>query len=239
MTDQLTTIKQTSLTNSSLWGGDFTDTADYIIPRIQLAQASSNFVANGKCMPGDILEPHTGEVLAKKGAPLEVLFIKGNTSWTKSVKENGEWKYVGNYPILTIAPPGKWTLEVSDGNFEIQYKKQLNLYCLLVGKINQTPFLATMKGMSVGTARKIISHFMNCDQVGVSPASSVFNLFTEPKSFNDKTFFAYETIKARAATPEESLEAVKWRTILQSSNNVKVVEEPKETEENSDFPFSA
>lgn len=202
------TTKKENLPQANVHKSSGTDKSDLLIPRIMLQQPLSDFVAKGKCTPGDIVESINGEVLAKKNEGVEIIPITTFKTWIRYQMIDSKWQFLEQIPF---------TLE----NSSLQYEEKvdgvlrrndacLNFFVLLSNRLDELPFLLAFKRSSYYAGRKLSTHFQVASMKNTDPQKAVFKLTSQLTTVDKNSFWTYDVVRARAAKEEEFGAAVSW-----------------------------
>lgn len=220
------------------WGSEGVDTADVLIPRILLMQGLSKLVSSGQRNLGDIVRSTNKEVLAPKGATLEVIPLTSWKTWTvfemvgKGSARKPEFRSIEPITAENAGAP----LEFMVDGVPWRRDKTLNFYVLLPSDIQKEqkaveaikrgefpdtddvlfPCAISFSRSAYNTGKELATHFMKAQSFGVPPASRVFNLGSKVISNEQGQWPVFELTKLRASTKEEMAAAEKWYGILKN-----------------------
>lgn len=221
---------------SGNWGAiESMETTDLLVPKIFHQQGLSKFVDEGLAQAGDFCDSLTGEKLATKDKPLEiVIFGSFKTLIVSKLSENLKGEVKTEYvETLQVTPENAKTIaelpfieERQDG----KYKNALfyNFYCLIPGHMDELPYVLSLGSTKTAAARKINTMIFKLSQLKKNGASIVFNLKSVQEENDKGKWYNLEVSQGRNTTPEELLKAYAWY-MKSKTQKFKVVEEEAES----------
>ena len=212
------------------WGAvEELDATDLLVPKIFHQQAMSDFVADGKAIPGDFCDSLTGEKLAGKDEGLEVIIFGSYKTMLirKWDDKANRWDFES---IITLTPQNarEWANkplveETSEGKFS--HQMQYNYYCLLKDKLNDLPYVLTLGSTKTAAAKKLNTMLYRLKQLNKPSAAFSFILRSTPEKNDKGSWFGLEINQGNASTAVEMITAHGWYVKSQSQKFVVVEEE--------------
>jgi hypothetical protein len=165
------------------WDDDVVSTAsDFIVPRLQLMQGSSDAVKEGKANPGEYVD-NLGNILADRNSELEVIVFKRDKYWSESEVDSDGRKIKGGVwrktPFTLESDKLPWDFE-EDGK---KMKRTLTYdFFVIAGNEDgekvfaQMPKIFSLSSSGSKVAREWYTKFTNLKTQKKSPVSVVFKL---------------------------------------------------------------
>jgi len=222
--------------SAATWGAiEDIDGGDLLVPKIFHQQAMSKLVAEGSAKPGDFCDSLTGEILATKDKPLEVIIFGMYKSMIISKHDPFSNKFKLD-KVVTITPEnamqfaGKpFVEETPEGQFKNNL--QYNYYCLIPSKLGELPYVLSLGSTKTKSAKKINTILSKLANAGKPGAAIVFNLLSVSEKNDQGSWFGLQVDQGRASTPEEMQAAYNWYT---KSKSQKFVAEEKDDHDSDD-----
>jgi hypothetical protein len=222
--------KEIANVSSGSWGSEGTSSKDLVIPKIQLAQASSNICKEGNAKPGELIHSLTKEVLLSKGQKLQILPILSIGSWVVTTPKpagGGYPDFIRNEPLTEINDSDNWKIESFEDNRPVVFNKRLTFLVLLVSRTDAFPFFMDFQATNKNGG-KILSTVIQENKFQNLPAPArVVELSTSLKSFKGNSWFVIGVAPMRKATEAELAACKKWYDLF-SKVNFKTEEEEED-----------
>jgi len=217
---------------SASWGSEEVEAKDVRISRVLLMQAQSDLVADGKAMPGEMVDSVTGMVLAKKGETLKFVPIYIFKNWVVEEEINGKFEFVkieeytaanANQPREPFMHEGK----------KIRYVLSINVLSMLDKDLDDAsaiPCIISFKMTGFKAGQDISTVALRARNVGKPAAYFTISLKSEHTKNEKGNFFVFKmagvepTIKFTEVEPT----LLKWYQTFKSGKAVvdaEVVEE--------------
>lgn len=228
--NELATQGQMVAVPAGSWGGEQASSKDMVIPRINLMQDISQLVKDGKARAGQIVNGATGEVLADKGAKVEIIPILTFAEWLLyDVVDGHGGKKKLNYTGKLVCDKSNenWPNEAIINGKPISRTRQINVLCLRPELIDELPFIVSFKKTGTMAGKKLSTHFQVSAMKGAPAARQVFNLSAVVGTFDGHTFHKFDVETGRAATQDEVATAYHWYQLF-NQGAAKVADETEE-----------
>lgn len=212
---ELTTSEPTkSLVNPQAWGGENASRKDFVLPKIVIAQASSDVCKEGSAHPGEIIHSQTKEVLAKKGEKLALLPIAVGGRWQVTTPKpvgGGFADFIRVEPLTQANDSDRWQIDGFDTDGKpIVHHKVLSFLVLPVTKIAGFPFFMEFRSGNKDAA-KLISTIMQENNFQGRPAPArVIELSTRLKQYKSNSWFVTSVTVSRNASDDEIAKCRYW-----------------------------
>jgi len=246
-------------------GQDQVLASDVTIPKVLQMQALSDWVTEGKAMPGDFVRSSTVEVLGGKNKPLEFIPLTFQNMWMISADEmgKGEYEFKGYEQRNALNEHEEW--EFFKDGVKMKRTKVMNLYALLPADIERQlealkkfqetgempdldaailPVVIPFRNTSFKAAKEVATLFVKAESLArdMGVAVPVFGRTMKLSNVlekNDKGSFFVLKVEAAGATKKEYLaQAMKWRDTIQSMGGaVKVDESDVAKAASEEVPF--
>lgn len=219
------------------WGAveELTST-DLIVPKIYHQQAMSKLVSEGKARPGDFCDSLTGEVIAKKEEPLQVI-VFGLYKTMIIKKQNRQSMKFELDQIVSINATN--ALQYANKPFQEEingdtYSNSLmyNFYTLIPGKVSGLPYVLTLGSTKTKAAKKLGTMLTKLSQAKRPGASVVFELTSIAEKNDNGSWFGVEVSQGRDSTAEELKAAHAWY-VKSKTQKIVAVEEDEEPRQRS------
>lgn len=235
-TDVAITQTNTPAVAQGAWGTEDASAKDLIVPRLQLAQATSDVVKNGSGRPGEIIHGQTQNVLAKKGETIELLPILVVASWVVSEPVVGaQPKFIRIEELTPANDSDNWKVEGYENGKPVLKQKRLSVLVLPVNGLDGFPFFIDFQK----TNRKpgqVLSTIIQENRFRNLPAPArVVAVGTQLKTREQNSWFIYTVTVKRDSTAAELAAARKWYDVFASK--AKAVAMAEEPAANSEVPF--
>lgn len=229
--------------SDSAWGAsESNEASDLLVSKLFHQQAISKQVSEGNAAAGDWCDSVTGEVVCKKDSPLQILVFhsKKNLLRSKLDTERGKYKWFRTEDLTPENANLPFKEDTPEGSFmnQIQY----NFFCLLVGKVEEMPYVLSLSSTKTRTAKKLNTMFQKLARLKKPSASLVIELTSVKESNESGSWLGLEVKAGRSATADELKIAFDWYQTLKTSK-VRVHEgedEPAASQaagDDSDIPF--
>lgn len=237
MAQEISTVGSVALqgAQAKVWGSENLDAADFILPKILMAQATSQAAQDGLVVPGALYKSTTVESLTdKKNTSVGVLVVDTWKSWRISEISGNRPKFVGREPMTSKNADA--VLEWTDGKNKFRRDRELNYYVLLVDDVAREakamkelaagglpdtedallPCVLSFTRTSFQAGKVLATHMAKAAHFNRPAASWVFTVGTKKVENDQGTFFVLDVglKSSRASTPEEVEAAKKWHTTL-------------------------
>ena len=233
-----TTTNGALATSGPVWGAaeDMAST-DLVIAKIFHQQALSKYASDGKASAGDWCDSLTGEILAKKDKPLELIIFSSFKKLIISKLENGSYKWQSSEDVTPTNALLPWEEVLSNGD-QIRRNMQYNYFCLIANKLDEMPYVISLQSTKIKAAKKLNTMFAKLARLGMPSAAYIFN-FNSIKETGDKgSWFGVEISQGAATNAAQQEVAYEWYKKLKTSKVVIAEEEPTAAEDDSDsIPF--
>ena len=200
------------------WGSEGVDKSDFLIPKILLMQGLSKFVADEKAQMGDFVNSVTGEVIAGRGKPIEIIPLISFKTWIKFEETSqGKWEYRGQEPMT--AANAHWELDGEENGLKVRRDRALNFYVLLASEADRPdalPLLISCRRTSYMAGKKLVTYFGQCQMANQPPAAHSLPLEGK-KVQNDKgTFYVLDVdaAKKKRVSEKQLAKAYEWYQTL-------------------------
>lgn len=212
MNKEVATKQKTELSTAAMnWGGEAVSASDTLIPKVLLMQSLSEYVVDEKAQPGDLVDSVSGEVLAAKGKPLEVIPI----SMFKNIvieKFNGsKWEYETVVPFRAGDDKLPWEFEENGEKF--RRNTVLNFYVLRADQAtapDALPYVASFRRTSTKAGKTIATHFLKASMAKASPASKTIILTSKSEKGDQGPYQVFTAQEGRKTSNEEIMGAYRW-----------------------------
>lgn len=206
------------------WGAEGLSTRDLIIARVRTLQAISGDVSNGKGSPGDMLNSITGEMLAKKGQPLELLPILSLRFWTVYEKVGVKTEYRDKY-VMTESNQDQPKEFVSEDGKMMLRQQCLTFLCLQPSKLTKFPLFVDFQRTNLQAGRNLSTIMQENSFAGQPGCARTFSLVTEVTTYNKNSWFIQKVSPVRNSTEEEQVACFKWYQTFKAKEAVQTDEE--------------
>lgn len=228
------------------------DPRDVLIHRILLAQNMSQVVNDGGVAIGDLYDSVTKEVLAKKGAPLEIVPLYSYKSWVVSqeIKGRFEFRRIEKWTAQNSDAPWEYT----EGGSNWKRTQSLNFFVMTTASLKKEkelivllnsgkplpavlemakPFMVSFQSSSYKAGKSLVDHFntiqlFQARGVKVDVFRNIFKLSSATEK-NDKGTFSIFTVENTKAmvTPEDQNICAQWQMeISANAAKMRVDEDP-------------
>lgn len=218
---------------SESWGAaDQIDATDILVGKIFHQQALSKFVQDGIAMAGDWCDSLTGNVLAKKDEPLELIVFSSFKKLLISCDANrtGKYEFVEAQDVTPANINLPWQEDTPEGIIKRQL--QYSYFALMTTKLDELPYVLSFSSTKIKTAKKLNTFIAKLARMKRPSASCCFE-FRSVKETGDKgTWFAVDIRQGRMTTPIELEVALDWYKQVKRSQ-VRVAEEREEVQPSS------
>lgn len=215
---------------SGAWGASETnDQNDILVSKLHLQQAISKLVDKGAAQAGDWCDSVTEEVVCKKGDPLSVIVIHSykNLLVFKLNKATNKFDWLRTEKLTAENANKEWEESIDGETYRNQI--QYNYFCLLPGRLDELPFVLSMRSTNVKAAKKLNTFFAKLSRLGKPSAAYVFELHGVKVQNDFGTWIGFEPKQGRATTEEEIKTAFEWYQIIKAQS-VTVAEDRGESE---------
>lgn len=225
-------------------GWDFEgDPNDILVPRILIAQATSEAVGAGKVTPGSLFRSTNFETLAKNGEPVKIIPLYMHKTWIVSHKIGERFEFLRIEPCTAQNANLDWTWE--EGGSQFKREQSLNFFCLLPADVAAEqemlraaredgeipdldkallPVVVSFKSTSYKSGKTLATHFGKASNYKLPAFINTFEISTEYHN-NDKGRYYTLNVQSAGKTDKSYMELCRrWYDIV-SSTNVKVDEE--------------
>lgn len=209
---------------------DELDSTDLQQSYLTLLQSNSEKVQSGEYSAGDIVDSVTGEVLASKKKPLEVIIFHASKYVKVYEVEGDERTYVESKKFEPNIP-----LEFEENGRSFKNEIVSEFQVLLAGDDieEQLPCILQMAGTQNRTARIIKTKCAQLKRQGLSSASVVFEISSELQKNKKGAWLSYSAKMGRKTTEKEFQAALNWYQLSQKQAKPAAPTE-KSTVESSD-----
>jgi hypothetical protein len=206
-----------ALTTQGAWGTEGTSSKDLVIPRIGLAQASSNVCKEGLARPGELIHSLTKSPLAAKGAKLEVLPILCVGSWVISEPKpmDGSFaKFIRKEELTAENNSDQWKIDDFENGQPVVRNKVLSFLTLLVSDVGGFPFFIDFQGTNKNGGKLLSTIIQENSFKGLPAPARVVELSTALKTYRTNSWFVVNVQPGRNATDAEIAQCKKWYDIF-------------------------
>lgn len=206
-----------ALSTQGAWGTEGTSSKDLVIPRIGLAQASSNVCKEGLARPGELIHSLTKSPLAAKGAKLEILPILCVGSWviTEPKPMDGSFaKFIRKEELTPENDSTEWKVDDFEGGQPVVRNKVLSFLSLLVSEIQGFPFFVDFQGTNKNGGKLISTIIQENSFKGLPAPARVVELSTALKTYKNNSWFVVNAQPGRSSTEAELAHCKKWYDIF-------------------------
>jgi hypothetical protein len=221
------------------------DPSQITIPYIQLLQTNSKILnERDDLKAGQVIESLSGEVLADKGQPLELVIFYLRKYYKKEIKKHGEskWSYLEVIPYTGQKLP--YHDEVGSSEGEVRNVYTVDYFCVVPGVGGLFKMLSVANGSKLKTkvnkhfATRIVEKMLETDGA-YQLRDSVWTLTTAKEEGDDSSWLVPQLKLTREATDTEKAQADKWADLAKSfAQSGKQVEgEEAVAAEDEDVPF--
>jgi hypothetical protein len=187
---------------------------DLVIPKIQIAQPTSQSCKEGNAKPGEILHSLTKEVIVPKGSKLELLPILCVGSWVVSRVVPTGFEFLRKEPLTEANDSDEWNQEGFEDGAPIVTNKCLSFLVLPVTGISGFPYFIDFQKTNK-QAGKILSTIIQENGFRGLPAPArTVNISTVLKSYKNNSWFAFQVASGRDASEGELAACKKWFDIF-------------------------
>jgi hypothetical protein len=208
------------------------ETADLVIPSIQVMQGTSALVGDGKAVLADIVNMQTEEVLAKFGTGIKILPLKlFKTLRTYNVQDSG-FKFMGEEP-LTAANDKLQGEGLVDG-VPVKRYHTFNFFVLLKTDLDKGegfPCLLRFRSTGMNAGRALATYLYKQVFFRKKPYANFVELSVKKEKKDTATYGVpvITAVNPLAATPGELAAAESWLAMLAAGNyKLADAEEPSE-----------
>lgn len=221
-------------TQTKAWGAaEDMASEDLIIAKIFHQQALSKFASDGKASAGDWCDSLTGEVLAKKDKPLELIIFSSFKKLLISKLENGSYKWISTEDVTPANALLPWEEILSNGD-QIRRNIQYNYFCLLADRLDEMPYVLSFQSTKIKAAKKLNTMFAKLARLGMPSAAYIFN-FQSIKETGDKgSWFGVEVSQGAATNAAQQEVAFEWYNRIKTAKVVVAEGEPTTPEDDSE-----
>jgi hypothetical protein len=216
------------------WGSENLSSKDLVVPRIALAQASSNVVKEGTARPGQLIHSMTKQPLAEKGAKLEILPILCVGFWniTGPKPQQGFAEFIRREDLTRENDSDQWKIEDFESGQPIVRNKVLSYLCLLASDIGAFPYFIDFQGTNKNGGKLLSTIIQENSFKGLPAPARVVELSTALKTYKSNSWFVVNVQPSRQATEAELNACRKWYDVF---NKAKITASSEESE--SEVPF--
>ena len=199
------------------WGCEDASAKDLVVPRLQLVQATSDICKNGGARPGEIVNGQTSQILAPKGAFLDLLPILTVGSWVVSEPVVGaQPKFIRMEAVTPQNDSDNWKVESYENGKPVLKQKRLSVLVLSLASLDGFPFFIDFQK----TNRKpgqILSTIIQENKFKNLPAPArVVSVSSALKTREQNSWFVYTVAVKRDATADELAACKRWYDIFAS-----------------------
>jgi hypothetical protein len=193
------------------WGGEAIEAQDTLIPKILLMQSLSEFVVDGKAQPGDLVDSVSGDVLAAKNKPFEVIPISMFKTMVIEKFNGSKWEYEASVPFAPGDAKLPWEFEEAGEKY--RRNTVLNFYVLRADQAAQPdalPYVVSFRRTSTKAGKVIATHFLKASMSKVPPASKTIILASKSEKGDQGPYQVFQAQEGRKTANEEMLAAYRW-----------------------------
>lgn len=197
---------------------------DLVIPKMRLAQATSEAVQQKKAQPGEIRESLNNTLLLSGPDKLEAIpfFVLKKWHVHKLVQQkNGSIKkeYLATIPIQDnplvegFNDELLWKDKQKDENgvlIDISRTRTYDVFFILPKLGRDIPYVMSFSSTNTKAAQNIMTQMNINLEAGKTPAANCFDFTIGTKSNADNTWYVTDAVLGREATFEEQDQAYKW-----------------------------
>lgn len=223
--------------DGAMWGAaDDMDNTDITVSKIYHQQALSKFVQDGKAQAGDWCDSLTGEVLAKKDEPLEVIIFSSNKKLLISeskVKHNPKFEFKEAQNVTPENCNLPWEEETEFGIIKRQL--QYNYFVLLPNKLDELPYVLSFSSTKIKVAKKLNTMIAKLSRQKLPSAAYIFDIRSVKETGDKGSWFGAEITQGFKCTPEQFKAAHDWYVQIRSTKVT--IEEGESDTPSQDIPF--
>lgn len=218
------TIKQETAVSTEVkkdWGAsEGMGANDLLISKIFHQQALSKFVQDEKANAGDWCDSLTGEVIAKRDEPLQLIIFSSFRKLLINIwnAKSNRFEWVRSEDLT----PENAVLPFEEDTPEGRIRRQIqyNYFVLLADKVNELPYVISFQSTKVKAAKKLNTMFAKLARLQKPSASFVFELSSIKETGDKGSWYGVEITQGRAATTEQLDTAYDWYQKIKASNVV-------------------
>jgi len=187
------------------------DASDILIPKILMMQGLSPLVADEKAKMGELRGSLEGNLLAKKGEQVELIFLKKYKTWVNFSTATGKEEFLSIEPFT----PANANLAREEG--DVKRYETLNYYVLSAAELQNEsfmPYVISFRSTNYKRGKIVESFRAKMKEFGKPLCFKTLKLGTEQVE-NDKGKFYISTIEEGRDTTDEELSKVKhWFKLI-------------------------
>lgn len=221
------------------------DPSQITIPYIQLLQTNSRVLESRDDLKvGEVIESLSGEVLAKKDQPLELVIFYLRKYYKKEIKRHGEkrWSYLEFIPYTGQKLP--YHDEEGSEQGEVRNVYTVDYFCVIPGVGGLFKMLSVANGSKLKTklnkhfATKIVEKMLETDGA-YQLRDSVWSMTSVKEEGEENSWLVPQLKLTRETTPQEKAQAEKWLGLAMSfaQSGKQVGGEEAVSADDSDMPF--
>lgn len=218
------------------WGAENTSSKDLVVPRIGLAQASSNVCKEGLARPGELIHSQTKVALAAKGAKLELLPILIVGYWevtTPKPAGGGFPEFIRKEELTPQNDSTEWRIDDFEEGRPVVRNKILSFLTLPVSDTAGFPYFVDFKGTNKNGG-KLLSTIIQENRWKDLPACArVVELSTTLRQYKGNSWFVVNVTPGRAATEAEMAACRKWYDVFHTAR----ITAAEDSDDDKEVPF--
>jgi hypothetical protein len=199
------------------WGTENVSSKDLVIPKISLAQASSNVAKEGQARAGELIHSQTKQLLAAKGEKFAVLPILIIAQWvitTPKPSGGGYPDFIRNEPLTPENDSSEWKIEDFENGQPVVRNKKLTFLVLPVSDIAGFPYFIDFTGTNKNGGKALSTIMQENRFKGRPAAARVVELSTILRQYKNNSWFIVNATPGRDASEEELVRCRKWYDVF-------------------------
>ena len=207
--------------SNATWGAaEEIESSDLLVGKIYHQQALSKFVQDGQAQPGDWCDSLTGEVLAKRDAPLDVIIFSSFKRLLISAKLPGSNKYEFQEAQEVTLQNCNLPWEEETPNGSIKRQLQYSYFCLIPGKELDLPLVLSLSSTKIKVAKKLNTMIAKLARLNRPSASVIFQLKSVKETGDKGSWFGAEVTQGAPTTKDQLQAAHDWYKQIKASTVV-------------------